>query len=626
MSAAYDRRRTASDPATPRRHQPAFGDSEDEYQANQCPSMKRPASPDATVERPSRRQSWTYTQDHGNNRHPVGCQICDDFEDHCDDVRVNESRAYNRARDEERSEIGRGAYDRGYKRGWRECEDSIQAQGASDQEELQRLRTKVQLLHEENARQAAQLQREQREEREVARRASLQGAALADDQLRQRAIESRSGMGGPSFGKESTDVEMYDGTAASIHAPRYNESPNQASRETWAPRGPRGGQQPVNQEQRNGRYDRGSGNSSDKLYRQDARSYGPPAQHSFRPQVAPPVRSGQGGRATGQDKYEKYNSKQKHRQRDQRGAAPPADTAGEQERVMFRFEGIPQSIEEVRNVVRQAECATCHLPVWRSKQWREEAQKKEPHMRTAAEQWLLENWTTPMWYKDERKSIYQNGKPYRGNTPPNYLHPIDHWFGFFSNHRYAIRQGVRRLPDGKPDVEVLEGFLMATQIARPDEAERANNRKLIFERLAGLCADPAVYSAALDRLALEPMEDLSLKPYAGPYPPSADSICRHMSFCGIRAWDVQASFRAWAHEWLQATERATAHVAAAQPMDAPTMSAIEDEAPNVAVSGTAPSGAENGNINAAEVGVTQSLHQDDVDMGVELPSVSATVA
>ncbi len=629
MSAAHNRRRTISDPATPRRHQPSLGDSDDEYQANQCPPMKRPASPDEVVERSARRQGWTYTRDHGNKRHPVGCNICNEFESHCDAVRTNESRAYNRARDDERDEIGRSAYDRGYDHGWRDCERVGQDQASSDQEELQRLRTKVQLLHEENARQAAQLQREQREERERVRSAAVHDEATHDNHLRQRALESRLSPGGPSRTPEIRDVDMYDGTAASIHAPQYEPPAPQGQWVAGPSRGPavaRPQSRPESRassvyqpgEQRNARYDRG--NSGDKPYRQGSGPVGQHPAHSSRHSFSPPARSVQGGRATGQ-----YNQKQKFRQRDTRRPMQPSEAVIEQERVLFRFDDIPQTIEEVRNVVRQAECEHCHLAVWKNKQWREDAQRKEPRTRTAAENWLLENWTTPMWYKHERKDIWQNGKAYRGNTPPTYQHPVEHWFSYLATHRDAVRKGIRRLPDGKPDLRVLEGFLMTLLIARPDEEQRANNRTLIFNCLAGLCVDPAVYAAEVARLGLEPLDELSLKPYSGQYPPTAESICQHMSFCGIRPWDIQASLQAWAHEWLQATERAPAYVAAAQPADEPTLSTAEDEAPNVDASGTALPSVEDGNTHAADNGSSMSSRLEDVDMGVESLSASATV-
>ncbi|KAI0643260.1 hypothetical protein C8Q79DRAFT_977982 [Trametes meyenii] len=204
---------------------------------------------------------------------------------------------------------------------------------------------------------------------------------------------------------------------------------------------------------------------------------------------------------------------------------------------------------------RKAQAPHGTLAILQMEQWKKTAAEKSDFgfEITPADRWI-QRWSPPTSFRAIREEMALS-QDYHVMTPPHISLPLDHYLRHYDANRKTMRKGLRRYPDGRPDLRTVEGLYLAAHLALDVTAERPSSDASITETLAGLFVSVAAYQATLDRLGLTPADELNYIPYPGIRPPTADDLCRHTAACGITPWDVGQSLNAWARHFLASNDK-----------------------------------------------------------------------
>ncbi len=445
------------------------------------------------------------------------------------------------------------AYSDGRREGWRDCEASLAstlARAAKDHENLLRCRKEIDALKKELQHARADVERERRSRRELEAQLRVMKETARTDSLRLAAIASR-----PAVSSRDPDIEMPDIDAAPVvHLP--------------------GGRVVAT-----------------------APIAGAPLQNSPHAQVSPPGRSAGGGGAGGNQQrrtFQQYKEDKDKRGHRQKNTAPGAqDNTREPGEPRWRehkdnFGDVPEDMTEFGCLVRKAQSPGGHTAVWAMKKYRRAAQQKEANGEQLADnEHRVLLWRTSKWYKKEQDELQFS--PITVMTPPGPSHPFPHWHKHFLCNRESRRKGLLRDKDGNPDLSTLEGLFITSILIQTPDRESMTFRNRMLLKLAELFSDPVKYEERLERLEIDPAEELDYQPYLKGFPATIDQLCQHAAACGITSWDVQHTLRAWALEFLRGEMPPPTLVPSAASVAQPTRasSPVEDEAPSELSSGSA---------------------------------------
>lgn len=307
----------------------------------------------------------------------------------------------------------------------------------------------------------------------------------------------------------------------------------------------------------------------------DAYEYPPMGSISRSSSFSHPREFAQGGRETRRYGRGNFANMTYHRPNGSEG-----DSTVESYRMRFRF--VADEIDRVRAAMRESLQEGMHTAIWKLDEAAHNASAKDPEQRTAVEQFIVEQWSKDMhpgWYKEDRKE-HRKALKERAyiNVAPDYTRSIDDWYVYYSKDVSARYQGLRRESNGRPDIHVLEGLVMALRIVDPNTPERMAQRTTMLDKLATILQSTKKYEARVKGQNIAIVEKFKISPYAGTMPPTEKDLVNHLASCGIQLWDVRLIFRLWARYWCDCVKEDSP--AESEALDAQPAGLVDDEAPS----------------------------------------------
>ncbi|KAH8827015.1 hypothetical protein DL96DRAFT_1227345 [Flagelloscypha sp. PMI_526] len=146
----------------------------------------------------------------------------------------------------------------------------------------------------------------------------------------------------------------------------------------------------------------------------------------------------------------------------------------------------------------------------------------------------IQNMALRLWRK-EGGSPNGSGKPLINPTSSSSL---DEWYAWLSQWPQSWPRGVRCDAQNHPLKEDLRTWRFCAGI-RPDDkknrtsAENVPHRKEFEDIFFELFAQPGRYETMLQERGFSVAEKIGMVVYEGPYPCTEESVCRHLSKCGV---------------------------------------------------------------------------------------------
>ncbi|KAK2460934.1 hypothetical protein APHAL10511_007404 [Amanita phalloides] len=177
-----------------------------------------------------------------------------------------------------------------------------------------------------------------------------------------------------------------------------------------------------------------------------------------------------------------------------------------------------------------------------------EAHSTPRELKTPLQQYLLIHWRNPETAGNGDGATQPHNK-----TNPRRNDPVEIWYDYLCTHQSSWPRGVRHDANGKPFLPDLKASRTVAQLRPPDVvtagASAAMLRFDFMSNLTDLLDQQGLYQTILDQYNISVSSSVSLGPYSGPFPISAQSLVRHLAECGITVQLVQEELEPWAHNY-----------------------------------------------------------------------------
>ena len=244
------------------------------------------------------------------------------------------------------------------------------------------------------------------------------------------------------------------------------------------------------------------------------------------------------------------------------------------------FHDYPETDTEVGWYARQAQHGMGEPAVIKLQAWHFAAREHELAGRqlSSVEEAILQ-WATPDWYINIQRDF-----DFDALRPPTPETPFNGWYNCLRVQKNVPLRGYRRHENGRPVLPVLEGLYLVTRLLVSKEKHQfLRNKKIALDQYAAIFQSGVHYQSLLDKYTLTPDDYFGVtgtETAEFGEDTTEELLVIHASDSGVRAWDVEISFKHWATAALEDIKREAAREAAKRLAAQPARA--EDEAPTAA--------------------------------------------